>query len=144
MGKKIQWWLSGILVVLGLAVIMRVMRMINPVDCNHIILINSNGETYEHPLTLQFQNADGLNWERLISAPQQLPLVEGGLIVLDTDRAFFGGQLTLVDRNGKTINSVEFSPPGRYYHTAIMSSSPEISSAVFDRLELKYLTQNHN
>ena len=141
MGKKIQWWLSGILVIFGLAVTVIVMKMFRPVDCNHIILVNGGGMTFEHPLTLQFRNANGLNWDRLISAPQQLSVIEGGIIVLDIDRAFFDGELTLVDRNGKTINSVEFLPPGRYFHTAVMSCSPEISSAVFDRLEIKCPTQ---
>ena len=133
MNPPIKKTVNAFICVVALASLLFLYKVFNPESQNYFLFVNSNGTPDAIPLkiTLSFErqlNKDSHHFET------HLPSRTGGCCIVPYDKAFFGGELTVLGIDDSVLFSGDFLPPGRYRHVAVVSIGGSGSFVSWDGL----------
>ena len=105
-------------IILG-AIMWLVLKRLNPTDINHLVLIKDVPNEVGGPFTAEL--AGRVQWKQNLNftgGPGASGLAS--LLVADIQHAWFPGDLSIRDHDGKTLMKVEITPHGRYGGTLVV------------------------
>lgn len=105
-------------IILG-AIVWLLHNVFNPTDINHLVLIRDLPNAVVVPFVAELDGE--VQWKQHLDFHGG-PGAGGpaGLVVADIHQAWFSGDLSMRDRAGRTLVTVEINPHGRYGGTLVV------------------------